>query len=211
MSGPGNGSRIEISARLKDLFARSRALQNQQGEVAVSLRLEKGDVAILIDIDAPEGSLLAALASWLPLSTLKAFTLQNLHAEVANNIIYVRRLEYGHSGQRPSGWIRSDFELFARMLEQEIKAAFDAYPDSPRAGLQAGLEMALQRISARLASRTPVLTGRAKVGWVIKFPDGRVVPVGDAPGGGGFTGQSGGVLRTLAQGVEDAATAAAAE
>lgn len=208
MAQDGMAFRVNVSPELRELFARSRALRNQRGSINVDLRINKGDCAVVITVDAPKESLLAAMASWLPAEQLRAFTLDTLTAEVVNNVIYIRPLEYGHSGQRPDGFMRLAIAKFAKYLTDEIQQGIDRHPNSPRQGLQAGIDSALLRIQAYLVANTPVKTGRAKGGWVLRRQDGAL----NASTGrsASRSGSGRGVLTQVVRAVADAAAEATA-
>lgn len=172
------GFKMDVSQDVHALFAASRAMRNQKGRISIDLRLEKGDVAVVLTIDAPRGSMLAGLASWLPAEQLRRYTLADLSAEVVNNVIYIRRLEmdpvYGAKMHRPIGWIRLGMRTFAGYLTDSMQRAIAAYPDDPRTAIQAGLNDALMQIQTYLADNTPVVSGRAKGGWMVHRKDGSV-------------------------------------
>jgi hypothetical protein len=168
----GINLRLDVSREVQELFRASRALRNQGGTVRVDIRLNRGDCAVVLTVDAPKGSLLAGLASWLPTETLRAFTLESMSAEVANNVVYIRRLEMGHQKQKPYGWIRGGILLYGRYLREELQRAIAAYPNDPRRAIQAGIDSALLRIQAYLVKGTARVSGRAAGAWIVRRQDG---------------------------------------
>ncbi len=101
---------------------------------------------------------------------------RGIRGEVTSNLEYMLALEYGHSSQAPSGWVRRNRDAYARLLRGEIEYALRIYPNDPIRAIYGGMALGTMGITRQVVDGvptdvgTPVDTGRAKGSWVARVP-----------------------------------------
>lgn len=94
-----------------------------------------------------------------------------VQGSVTSNLIYILPLEYGHSGQAPSGMLRPNLRRIGALARGELQHSL-AVLDDPTEALLMAVTGATSAALAVIVEATPVDKGAARLSWRARYPGG---------------------------------------